>query len=183
MLLYLLLPTGLSSRFGIFGFSFLKWFFILSYYVPFLPLPTIPSPPGPVVPRGGNPPPNIPDDDDDNEAATPNSSSDTRSASGKYSYISKYKGILSTILLFPFSACQSLVTSDSGHGSIHSSHKTKYWDSRISCDWVVVGKPSTTIQLSFLDNQASYSVQCFYFNAIYFTMVCNICSCSALMKE
>ena len=53
----------------------------------------------------------------------------------------------------PFSACQSLVSSDSGYGSIQSSRMTKYWDNKISCDWVVVGKPSTKIGLSFKNNE------------------------------
>ena len=62
---------------------------------------------------------------------------------------------------YPFffnSGCQSLVSSDTGYGSIRSSKKTKYWESKIACDWVIVGKPSSKLALSFRDNKVSLAV-------------------------
>ena len=53
-------------------------------------------------------------------------------------------------------ACEFLVSSDTGSGSIVSAENTKYMEGAVDCDWVIVGKPSSSISLKF-NSQTSRS--------------------------
>ena len=47
-----------------------------------------------------------------------------------------------------------LVTSDGGAGEINSLDKTSALEGKIECDWVIIGKPGSILNLKFLAQNA-----------------------------
>ena len=56
------------------------------------------------------------------------------------------------LLFWP--GCEVLVTSDSGAGEINSLDKTSALEGKIECDWVIIGKPGSILNLKFLAQNA-----------------------------
>ena len=52
-----------------------------------------------------------------------------------------------------FPDCETLVSHDSGAGTIKTNERTKYWDGDFTCDWIIVGKPQNRMQINFRDNK------------------------------
>ena len=55
--------------------------------------------------------------------------------------------------MFSFSACEVLVTSDNGFGTIHSRDETNRIDGAVDCDWVIIGKPGSKLNLRFVTEE------------------------------